>query len=86
MNCCGIIVPRMKDIIGERSDNYLPECIRKRYHLGPHVFLTPEGKYISWEDDYECGCCEPEDTDRCYVYRDITKEDFLVLERSCANT
>jgi hypothetical protein len=75
---CGIIVPRQEDIIGESAD-YFAECIRGRGHSGPHVFLTPEGKYFSWEDDWKCGCCKPEEDSRCYVYKEITKEDFLAL-------
>ena len=76
---CGIIVPRREEIIGDRSDGYLPECIRSECHHGPHVFLTPEGKYFSWEDDWKCGCCRPEEDSRCYTYQEITKGDFLAL-------
>lgn len=79
---CGIIVPRKEDIIGYRPDGYLPDCIRKSCHRGPHVFLTPEGKYYSWEDDWKCGCCKPEDDDRCYLYQEITEEDFLKLQQT----
>jgi hypothetical protein len=77
---CGIIVPRRRDILGEGSDEYLPECIRGRGHRGPHVFLTPEGKYIAWEDDWSCGCCKPEEDDRCYTYGEITEDDFRALQ------
>ena len=83
---CGIIVARREDILGYRSDGYLPECIRGRCHCGPHVFLTPEGKYFSWEDDWKCGCCTPEEDDRCYLYQEITKDDYLALIRLHAKT
>ena len=82
---CGIIVPRQQDIIGSRED-YTPECIRARCHSGPHVFLTPEGKYFSWEDDWTCDCCTPEEDDRCYVYQEITEDDYLALIRLHAKT
>ena len=76
---CGIIVPRQEDIIGDRDGSYFAECIRRRCHSGPHVFLTPEGRYFSWEDDWDCDCCTPEEDDRCYVYQEISKDDYLAL-------
>lgn len=82
---CGIIVARKEDIIGGRTDGYLPECIRKGCHTGLYVFLTPEGKYFSWEDDCNCGCCTPEEDDRCYLYQEITEDEYLTLVRSSTN-
>ncbi len=78
---CGIIVPRQEDITGDRHDGYLAECILKACHNGPHVFQTPEGKYFSWEDDLDCGCCKPEEDDRCYLYQEITEEQFRALKK-----
>ena len=87
-NLCGIIVPRQEEIIDFIYDDgkYLAECIRGACHNGPHVFLTPEGKYIQWEDDLDCGCCRPEEDEPCYTYNEITKEEFLALERLHAKT
>ena len=83
---CGIIIPREEEIIGDRDGKYLAECIRARYHSGPHVFLTPEGEYFEWEDDWNCDCCKPDEDDRCCVYREITKDDYLALIRLHAKT
>lgn len=82
---CAIIVPRQEDIVGCRDD-YLAACIRESGHRGPHVIMTPEGKYVAWEDDWTCGCCSPEEDDRCYTYWEISEEDFLVLNRPRAET
>jgi len=68
---CGIIPPRYHDLIGERDGGYLPECILKANHQTPHIFKNPEGKFIAWEDDWSCDCCEPEEVDRCIVYQEI---------------
>lgn len=66
---CGIIPPRRDEIIGERSDGYLPECILPKCHRSEHhLFLTPEGEYIKWEDDINCGCFKPEEEDRSVGY------------------
>ncbi len=75
-NICGIIVPRYQEIVGERRDGYLPQCVLARDHRGPHVFRTPEGELVAWEDDWNCGCCSPEEDDRCYVYWPVTREDI----------
>lgn len=73
---CGIIVPRREDILGYRNDEYLPVCIRPRCHSGPHVIKMPEGIYYAWEDDWSCGCCRPEEEDRCIHYWKIDEEDI----------
>ncbi|MEI7480122.1 MAG: hypothetical protein WCJ59_00660 [bacterium] len=78
---CKIILPRQAEIVGDKDGTYFAECIRKRCHSGPHVFISPEGKYISWEDDWNCGCCRPEENDRCYTYVEISETDFLALEK-----
>ena len=74
MPTCGIIPPRSQDIIGDRLDDYLGECILKRAHLSPHLIKTPEGRYIQWEDDPNCDCCQPSEDDHCYVSNEITEE------------
>ena len=72
---CGIIAPRQSDIVGYRGDGYLAECILPYAHFGrPHVIRTPEGKFWAWEDDAECGCCEPDEVDRCYSFEEITPD------------
>jgi hypothetical protein len=74
---CGIILPRRSEVIGHREDGYLPECIRKDHHKGPHLFQTPEGKLIAWEDDDECDCCpsDDDDGDPCYVFWEVPKSE-----------
>jgi hypothetical protein len=76
MECCWILPPRPEDMIGPRQDGYMPECLLPKPHYTPHVFKTPEGKYIAWEDDMECGCCEPDEDDRCAVFWQISKQEF----------
>jgi len=65
---CGTIVPRQSDIVGERTDGYLAECVLERNHTGPHEFTTPEGDRYEWEDDDTCDCCNGDVVDPCYVY------------------
>lgn len=64
---CGIIVPRQRDVVGERSDGYLAECVLERNHAGRHVFRTPEGNSYEWEDDVSCDCCDGETDEPCYL-------------------
>ena len=78
---CGIIVARRTNILGDRMDGYLPECILKQAHNGPHVFKTPEGKFYQWEDDYTCNCCTSDEDHRCYVYSEIQEKDISIDER-----
>jgi hypothetical protein len=73
---CGIIVPRREEILGSREDGYLPECILNQNHKGPHVFKTPEGKFVAWEDDWDCKCCESHEDSRCYTYFEILEIDI----------
>mgnify|MGYP001569838721 CR=1 FL=1 len=79
---CGIIPPRRENIIGDRLDEYLGECIREKHNFGPHVLRTPEGKLFAWEDDMECDCCKPTEDDRCYTYWEINESEF---EDICVN-
>ena len=72
---CGIIMPRQSDVVGYRDDGYLAECILKSRHAGKHVIQTPEGKFFVWEDDWDCGCCEPDEDDHCYDFKEITKQE-----------
>jgi hypothetical protein len=75
---CGIIPPRRKNILGDRSDGYFGDCILPVHHssLFPHVLKTPEGEYFSWEDDPDCDCCEPEDDDHCYLFGEISEAEY----------
>ncbi len=78
---CGIIVPRQEYVIGYREDGYLASCILSGVHgYGPHVFRTPEGLLMAWEDDMECGCCEPEEDARCIVHWEIEESDILLYQ------
>ena len=76
---CGVIVPRQHEVVAYRDDDYLAECILLRSHSGPHVIKTPEGRFIAWEDDYDCECCQPEDFDRCITYWFIQEKDIPLL-------
>ncbi len=76
MNECGVIMPRREQTVQGNCDHYLAECIRKRGHRGPHVIKTPENVLIAWEYDWECGCCEPEEDERCYVYQEISEKEI----------
>ena len=76
---CGIIVARRHDILGDRKDGYLPVCVLRRNHIGPHAFRTPEGKIFIWEDDWKCGCCAPDEDERCYTYGEISEKEFLCI-------
>lgn len=74
---CAIIATRQDEIIGWRKDGYLAECILEGVHgWGPHVFRTPEGLLYAWEDDNECGCCEPDEDDRCTIYWEIEESEL----------
>jgi hypothetical protein len=81
---CGIIATRQEDIIGNRDDGYFAECILERHGWGPHVFRTPEGKIYAWEDDMECGCCEPDEDDRCTIYWEISETDLPKYQNETA--
>ena len=74
MNRCGIIIPRQREVVGDREDCYLAVCILLEKHSGHHVFETPEGECFGWEYDEDCECCCTEDTgDSCYLYWPISK-------------
>lgn len=79
---CGKIVPRQSQIsgVGERFKGYLAECILPSHHHGCCVFKTPEGRYFAWERD-DCDCCSLEDCDGCYIYWEITLEEFEIASR-----
>lgn len=59
-------------MIGYRNDGYTADCVLPVAHGGPHEFVTPKGRRIAWEDDDSCGCCSPEEDDRCTVYWEVT--------------
>lgn len=79
---CGIIARRFESMMtanysGRREDDYLPECILSACHLSDaHVFLTPNGIYVAWQDDDDCCCCASDEEDRCTIYREIAKRDL----------
>ncbi len=72
MDICGIIVPRRDEIVVDERD--IPECILSERHDGPHLIKTLEGKYFQWEDDFECGCCKPDEDNRCYSFGEISEK------------
>ena len=66
-------------MIGSRRDSYFAECIRPHAHLDPHLIKTPEGIYFTWEDDWECSCCEPEEPDRCYIWSKLELGERIII-------
>lgn len=58
----------------------LGECLRLDVHWdGKHVFRNRGGVYYLWEDDDSCGCCQPEDDERCFAYGEISEKEALEL-------
>lgn len=76
---CNVIVPRQSHIVGVRDDGYLAACIRTSGHPDKHLIKTPEGKFFTWEDDWDCGCCRPDEDDRCYDFEEITEQEAIKL-------
>ncbi len=50
-------------------------CLKPYAHNDHHVFRTPEGKLIAWQDDDECQCgCWDDiehDTNVCKIYWEV---------------
>lgn len=79
---CGKIVSRQHQIVGERSDGYLAECILPDNHGGYHVIKTPEGQHFAWHDDWVCDCedCRSDDPDAwCYVFWKMSDSEVAKL-------
>lgn len=84
---CGIIAARYEDIVlrsGEISlrdqRGYLAECVLPEGHGSDfHVFRTPSNVFVRWETAQACDCCEVDDPDRCFDYREITEAEFKKL-------
>jgi hypothetical protein len=80
MRTCGIVVQRRENDMGLKGTG--GECLRPMSHTdGRHLFKNPEGDYYTWEDDYDCGCCAPEEIDRCFVYGRVSEEEAQCLMR-----
>lgn len=83
---CYLLPCRREDILGHREDDYLGECILKANHSGPHLLLTPEGRYIKWETDWDCdceGCQDFSSGDFCYFYGEVDKEEAEKMLGEC---
>jgi hypothetical protein len=80
-HCC-ILPPRPEDMVGfSHVEGQELGCIRRDAHHGAHVFRRSDGKLILWENDYTCDCCpEPDDSDHCIEFGEITEEEFQALE------
>ncbi len=79
---CGIIAPRQEYMVGYdrfEQEGYFAECIRMRAHFGPHLVKTPDGKYYIWESEDDCGCCEIDDPDRCFICGEISETEAKKL-------
>lgn len=80
MEICGIVPPRRHELLRYEDLQCLCECIIPVDVLhSSHVFQKPDGSYMAWADDWECGCCEPEEHDRCYTYWEITEDEVHKL-------
>ena len=65
-----------------KSESRLDDsCILSDNHLSSeHMFQLPDGRYIFWETDWDCGCPEPECTD-CFTYAILSvREGEQLLE------
>lgn len=63
---CGVLPPR-------HSPEALPGaggCILPVGHLGDHIDKIGDS-YWRWGDDWGCGCCTPEEGDRCFNFGEI---------------
>lgn len=75
---CGICVPRRE--LDMSLGTFSGDCLRPETHRdGVHLFQNPAGTYFTWEDDNDCGCCAPEEHDRCFNYQDIPYKQALLL-------
>ncbi|HEY0010328.1 MAG TPA: hypothetical protein VGB97_00240 [Candidatus Paceibacterota bacterium] len=80
---CSILPPRPQQV---RSGYNLPNsfdlgCILPLGNCYAHVFRLPNGQHVAWEDDFKCGCCEPDDEQRCIMFREISQEEVEELMR-----
>ena len=82
---CGILPPRTRDLLYLHQGRFRDEKVSFSCILpaeactGRHVFRLPNEELILWEDDYDCGCCEPEDNDRCYTAHTISEDQFRLM-------
>ena len=59
--------------------------MRPAGHEGPHLITDHYGRFITWENDWECPCsdCQSEDpNDWCLIYNVISKADARWLQNS----
>ena len=54
-------------------------CLKKDAHNDAHVQQNISGKFMEWEDDYECPDSEScecwEEGDPCFIYGEITEKE-----------
>ncbi len=68
---CGIMPSSLEGAWREGVDT---QCVRKDgHHACNHLFPLPNGRYLSWETDFECGCTE-EDCG-CFSYGECSLEE-----------
>jgi hypothetical protein len=72
---CGLIVPRQDNLVGDFEcgdyPGYIAECVEPNGHMGPHRFVTPDGRQFEWEYDYTCDCCAPDEDGHCYTWGEL---------------
>lgn len=80
MSICGIMPPRRHEMLSFELKDHPCECILPTcHHPEEHVFMKPNGVYIIWGDDFTCGCCTPEESDRCTFFGEISFEEVQKL-------
>jgi hypothetical protein len=67
-NLCNILCP-IVELIDKNG------CIKKEAHNDSHIFVSPDGSHIEWEDDYSCKCgCWDDESDLknvCKIYKKL---------------
>jgi hypothetical protein len=68
------------DRLGLHGEVYpwLP-CLRKEDHDGPHLVCSSHGRYQTWEIDFTCDCCHPEDDEHCLAHGDVDAKKLAQL-------
>ncbi len=75
---CHTLPPR-REYIFQVYGKCNPECILPYAHWCGHVFHLSDGRHVQWEDDWDCGCCEPDEEDRCYDTWFVSEEEVTEL-------
>ncbi len=78
---CNYLAPRQEETFGIETNVHLAQCILPSHPDYPvHVVKTLEGKYVAWEYEENCRCCEPDDPDRCYDHWEVDESVYKKLK------